>query len=260
MRNTRRIGHVPALLLICAAGLSAAVADGVAGEIDGARAALEKYVEVQRTISLEKRDLELSKEILAERIGLMEREIASLRAKIDVSKQSIAEGDATRNELIAENDGLQEASASLGDVLRSLEDGVRGLLARLPDPIRERVRPLSQRLPEEGSASKLSMAERFQNVVGILNETDKFNRAIAVTSEVRALPDGGSAEVTAIYLGIGQAYYTGANGSVAGVGSASEQAWAWKPADAAAARIAEVVAIMKNERIASFVQLPIEIQ
>jgi hypothetical protein len=141
-----------------------------------------------------------------------------------------------------------------------LEVRTKGLLPRLPGPLRERVRPLSQRIPEHTDETKLSLSERFQNVVGILNEVDKFNREITVTSEVRTLGDGTAAEVTAIYLGIALGYYVTAKADAAGVGTASADGWVWSPANDAAARIAKAIAILKNEKVAEFVQLPLRIQ
>lgn len=233
--------------------------DASAG-IDTTRAALEEYVEIQRTISKEKRDLALSKEVLNDRIEVVEQEIKALREKIAEAEGSIDENEAKRMEMIEENDTLIEAAHSLEDILRSLEAGVSMMLTRLPQPIQERVKPLSQRIPEDPDATKLSLSERFQNVVGILNEVDKFNRDISVTSEIRTLPDGSSAEVTTLYLGAGQAYYVSANGKIAGTGRSSEEGWVWEPANDAAPQIAQAIAIMKNEAVASFVQLPIEIQ
>ncbi|MEW6238974.1 MAG: DUF3450 family protein [Candidatus Omnitrophota bacterium] len=251
------------LVLACAVfflSSGAISADKNVETIENTQSALEKWVETRRIISLEKRDLALAKEMLNERIDLVQREIDSLRGKKSDAEKSIAEADKKRAGLIEENEKLKEALSSLGGILASLEDRTKQLLNRLPDPIRERVKPLSQRIPEDANQSKLSVSERFQNVVGILNEVDKFNRDITVASEVRVLPDGSSAEVAALYIGIGQAYYAGANGTVAGVGLPSEEGWIWKPANDAAAQIAETIAILKNEKIAAFVQLPVEIQ
>jgi len=228
--------------------------------IEETRTALEKWVETQRIISQEKRDLALAKEMLNERIELVQREIKSLHEKINRAENSIAEVDKKRLDMIKENDKLKEASTSLNSIIVTLEAGTKELLRRLPDPIRDRVKPLSQQLMVKPEQSKLSVAERFQNVVGILNEVNKFNQVITVTSEVRTMPDGTSAEVTAMYLGIGQAYYTDAKGTLAGLGAASDKGWVWKPANEAAAQIAQAIAIMKNEQVASYVELPVEIE
>ncbi|MCA9416889.1 MAG: DUF3450 family protein [Candidatus Omnitrophica bacterium] len=239
---------------------TAAFCEESAPIVEETRAALEKWVETQRVISKEKKDLALAKEMLNERIELVKREIDSLHGKISEAEESIAEADKKRAELIEENEKLKDAAGSLEQVLVSLETRTKKLLKRTPEPLRERLKPLSQRLPENSGETELSMSERFQNVVGILNEVNKANREITVTSEVRTLEDGASAEVTALYLGIGQGYYTGANGKIAGVGTSTEEGWVWKSANEEAESIAKAIAILKNEEVASFVRLPLEIE
>ncbi|MFH1998205.1 MAG: DUF3450 family protein [Planctomycetota bacterium] len=224
------------------------------------RAVLEKWVETRRLLSQEKRDWAIGKELLTDRIKLIEREIETLRARMKEAEESIAEADKKRGSLIEENDRLKEGLALLSHTVMTLEDRIKKLLKRLPDPIRERIKPLSLRLPDDPSETKLSLAERYQNVVGILNEVNKFNREITVTSEVRTLRDGTTAEVTSLYVGIGQAFYVSANGKSAGIGTSSSEGWVWNPADEAAAQIAEAVAIVKNEQVAGFVLLPIRIE
>ena len=237
-----------------------ALAEGDTDAVENTRTCLEEWVEIQRLTSKEKRDLALSKEMLAERIALLQREIDTTKEKIAEADKSIAEASGKQGEMTSRNDALKNASASLADTLLGLETRVKHLLKRLPDPIKDRVKPLSQRLPDDPKKSKLSFSERFQNVVGILNEVDKFDRAITVVSEVRTLPDKTTVEVTALYIGISMAYYTGANGAIAGVGVPSDDGWAWTPKNESAAEIARAVAILKNEEVAAFVRLPIQIQ
>jgi hypothetical protein len=236
----------------------AAPADAPPG-VDDARATLQEWVKIRRLISQEQRDWTLGKQVLNERIELVGREIESLRGKVREAEASITAADKARAGLMEENEKLKQAAGSLAAAVTTLEASTKGLLRRLPDPIRERVKPLSQRIPEDPNDTKLSLSLRFQNIVGILNEVNKFNREITVTSEVRALPDGTSAEVTAMYVGLGQAYYVGAGGQVAGIGTASADAWVWTPANDAAPAIARAIAILKNEQVASFVGLPIKV-
>jgi FtsZ-binding cell division protein ZapB len=224
------------------------------------RAVIEKWIETQRIISQEKRDLVLAREMLNERIALVQREIESLKNKISEANASVAESDRKRTSMVDENDSLKQATAGLGSILSNMEGRVRHMIARLPDPIRERIKPLSQRLPNDSEQTKQSTSERFQNIVGILNEVDKFSRDISATSEVRTLADGSSVEVAVLYLGIGQAFYTSSDTTIAGTGTASDTVWTWQPNNPAAVKIAEAIAILKNEKVASFVQLPVEIK
>jgi FtsZ-binding cell division protein ZapB len=228
-------------------------------QIEDTRSKIEKWIETKRLISQEKRDLELAKEMLSERIKLVQREITALQGKMDDAQKSIDEVDNKRAGMVEENEKLKQSSSALTEVLFSLEERTRQLLKRLPDPICQRIKPLSQRLPEQSGQTKLSVSERFQNLVGILNEVDKFNREITVTSEVRNLHDSTTVEVATIYLGIGQAFYASADGRIAGIGTASDEGWIWKSQNEASAQIADVIAILKNEKVASFVKLPIEI-
>ncbi|MGF1572416.1 MAG: DUF3450 family protein [Sumerlaeia bacterium] len=245
---------------VAAPAASSSTSSETAQRIDTARESLQQWVETERLISKEKRDLELSREVLQERIALVQQEIESLRGKITSAEESIAEADLKRAELMETNDKLKQASASLAAIVASLEERTLTLLGQLPEPIKDRVRPLSQRIPKAGEETKLSTSERFQNVVGILNEMNKFNREITVTSEVRTLEDGSSAEVTALYMGIGQAFYSGGNGTIAGVGTATNEGWSWKSANDHAAEIARAIAILKNEQVASFVHVPVEVK
>jgi FtsZ-binding cell division protein ZapB len=261
-------GYAGALLALLLASVTCLVASAakppakVAAEEEVAttREALQEWVDTRRTISKTRRDWALSREMLQERIEIVQHEIESLRSKIAEAEESIAEAEKKRTGLVEENEKLRAASAALDDTIIVLEGRTRELLVRLPDPLRERVRPLSQRFPEDPEETELFLGERFQNVVGILNEVNKFNREIGLTSELRTLPDGTSVEVTTLYVGAGQAYYVSATGTVAGVGRATAQGWTWIPANDAAPQIAQAIAILKNEQVASFVRLPIAIK
>lgn len=254
---------IGSLLLICAVCFLSSVAisgDKSTDNIEDTRATLEKWVETRRIISQEKRDLVLAKEMLNERIELVQREIESLRGKISEAEKSISDADKKRAKLVEENDKLKNTSDIFKGIVTKIEARINGLIKRLPDPVRDRVKLLSKSLPEDPNKTQLSLAQRFMNVIGILNEVNKFNYEITLTSEVLTLADGNTAEVTAIYFGLGQAYYIGANGKVAGVGRPAEDGWKWEPANDAAASIAEAVAILKNEKAANFVPLPVKIQ
>jgi len=247
----------PALCLLSAITIAAGITDG---DVDKTRSVLEKWVETRRIISQEKHDFELAREMLSERIELVGREIESLRGKISDAEKSISETDKKRAELLEENEKLKEISASLSVKAIDLEGKTKELLKRLPDLICERVKPLSQRMTENPEETKLSLSERFQNIAGILNEVNKFNRETAVTSEVRKLPDGTSVQVTVLYIGIGQAYYVNGKGDVAGIGTASSDGWVWMPANESAVQIAKAISIFRNDTVAAFVQLPVKIQ
>jgi len=244
--------------MACVLAGAAESANNNAERVDTARATLEKWVETRRMISRERQKWDRGRELLKDRIDLARGRIEGVREKWADAEKSIADAEKKRAALVEENDKLKAASGSLRETVTKLEARTRELLVRLPASLQERLKPLSQRIPDKPAETKLSLGERFQNVVGILNEVNKFNREMTVASEVRALADGTSAEVTVLYVGLGQAYYLGAKGKVAGIGKPSAKGWTWRPANEAAEQIAAAIAILKNERPASFVKMPVE--
>ncbi len=147
----RNIGLVAVLCLVT---LGAALPQTGAELVGDARALLEQWVETRRVISLEERDWSLGRQTLDDRIELIEREIEQKREQIAGTEESISEADRKREELLQKNALLEEASRVLADRVGGLEARTKTLLVRLPEPIRERVMPLSQRLPEDPADTK----------------------------------------------------------------------------------------------------------
>jgi septal ring factor EnvC (AmiA/AmiB activator) len=252
-----------AICLVCTAATPVQQPVQQGGDkVEGARTAIEKYVETKRILSKEKRDWALGKEMLTERMAVVRREIESLRAKIADADRSIADADKKRADLAERNKALDAAVEDLRAALGPLETRTKELLARLPESVGERasVRLLSQRLPEKPEETKATTGERFMNIAGILNELNKANREVAVASEVRALDDKTTTQVTALYVGLGQGYYCNGAATIAGFGGCGTGAWTWTAANDAAAAVAAAIAILKNERVAAFVALPVRIQ
>ncbi|MBN1974647.1 MAG: DUF3450 family protein [Sedimentisphaerales bacterium] len=228
--------------------------------IDTARNVIEQWVDTQRALSKEKQNWEMAQQSLNDRIEMVKKEIDSLREKISKSTQDISDADKNQAKLVEERETLKNAAETFKGIVDRLESKTIALNRQLPDPIRERVKPLNQRITEDPNQTKLSLSQRFQNIIGILNEVNKFNNEITVTSEVRTLHDGSTAEVTTVYIGLGQAYYVNADRTIAGAGRQSENGWNWEPANEAAGNIADVINILKNEKVADFIPLPVKIK
>jgi hypothetical protein len=246
------------LLVTCSTAVPAQEPDPA--NLQSTRDTVARWVETQELIAKEKKDWQDGKDLLERRVELLESEIAELESKIAESKGTLTEADRRRYELVSENLTLKRATEGLQLDIGRLEEKVRTLLARSPEPIRNRVAPLSQRIPAPGSETTLSLGERYQNVIGVLNEFNKFQRDVTVTSEIHTLADGSRAEVKALYLGLGQGYYVNNDGTAAGVGQSTDQGWVWTPADELAPKISEAIAILQNEKVPAYVPLPVTIR
>lgn len=250
----------PALiaLLFCAVAARAGDAPPSAS-ISETRESLAKWGETRKLIFQERSDWEQGREVLESRIELARKEIADLENKLAEARAAASQTRGKQAEIRSETARVDELSLRLASEVEGLEGRVRALHPGLPPFVLERIDPLYRRMPEPGQPSKASVAERFQNVLGILNEIHKSNSEITVATEVRALSDGKPSEVRTVYVGLGQAYYVSARGE-AGVGRPGADGWDWQPADELAGNILQVIDVLQAKGKPAFIPLPVQVQ
>ncbi len=228
--------------------------------LDETRLTLNKWIETQQIISKERNDWQQGKEILQGRIELVGKEVGVLKDRIAQSELAVAESNKKRDELVADLDQLKAVTTQLSDAVTTMEGQVRKLAKLMPEPVNTKLLPLMQRIPADPTNTRVSTAERFQNVLGILNELNKANSEISVSYEIRTLADGSSSEVQVFYVGLAQAYYISPRG-LAGIGRPTEDGWKWESASAATSnQIMQALEIIQGKQTPSFVPLPISIK
>ena len=229
--------------------------------IEATRETLTKWVETKQLISKEKSDWASGKDILEDRVRLAEAETTTVREKLKEISVAVAEAQKKRDELAAQTDKLKATAEKSKAMVIAAEKKLRPLLPQLPEPLREKLKPIIARFPEDSEKSTASMAERLQNVLGILDQASAFNSTVASVKELRTFPDGTRAEVTTVYLGLSQAYYTNREGTLAGIGHPGPDGWVWKPDNANGKKILLAVHILEGkEKGATFIDLPVKIQ
>ena len=229
--------------------------------IEATRETLTKWVETKQLISKEKSEWASGKDILEDRVRLAEAETTTVRDKLKEISTAVAEAQKKRDELAAQTDKLKATAEKSKAMVIAAEKKLRPLLPQLPEPLREKLKPIIARFPEDSEKSTASMAERLQNVLGILDQASAFNSTVASVKELRTFPDGTRAEVTTVYLGLSQAYYTNREGTLAGIGHPGPDGWMWKPDNANGKKILLAVHILEGkEKGATFIDLPVKIQ
>lgn len=257
-----------ALALAAAAGAQDATrqepADGgakatPAATLDDTRTVLDKWIETQRILAKERKDWQQGKEVLEARLELLKHEVAALEQKIGELRESGTKADAKKRALQADEAVLQATLGQLAAEVTAMEAEVKKLFPALPEPLQEKVRQLHERIPADAAATKVTAAERFQNVLGILQEVDKANGEITVAYEVRALADGKPSEVKTIYVGLGQAFYVSAGGG-SGIGRPGPAGWQWEPAKTVGKDVLQALEILQGKHSPAFVPLPVSIR
>ena len=227
--------------------------------LDETRVTLNKWIETQQIISKERNDWQQGKEILQGRIELVGKEVGILKDRIKQSEAAVEESNKKRDELVAENDALKASGTQLGEAVTLMEGQLRKLMKQMPEPVATKLTPLVQRIPADPSNTRVTVAERFQNVLAVLSELNKANSELAISYEIRKFADGSSGEVQVIYIGLAQAYYISPRGD-AGIGRPGEDGWTWTPAPEAASAILSTLEIIQGKESPAFVPLPITIK
>jgi len=257
-----RVSRLAALALSVAAvavGVHASESPTSGVAIDSTRSTVSKWIATQNLIFREKKEWREGKELLEARIEALEQEIAAAEAKLAENDKVLGELHRQRAETAAGERRLVQGSDRLAEAVASLEDDVRRLHKLLPPAVQEKVDTLYRRIPDDPGTTRVSAGERFQNVIGILNEIHKANAEISLVTEIRELEDGRPSEVKTVYVGLGQAYFLSAQGE-AGVGRPGPDGWAWRSANELAQGISDVIEILQNKGKPRFVELPVTIE
>ena len=242
-----------AILCGCAIAVTAAEAES---RLSATRGTLEEWVKTRQLISRTRSDWQSDKEMIQQTTLMLERELKGVEEQFSKLSTNTVQAEKERIEaetmLKTSNDGL----APVQQFAVEFEGKLRALLPRLPDPLKDILKPLLARLPAEGTNTQMRSTDRVQVLLGILNELDKFNNAVNVFSEKRKNDKGGEVSVETVYVGLGAAYFVNDAGDFAGMGTPGASGWEWSSKPELAAHVREVIRIYRNERPAKFVSLP----
>jgi len=254
---TNRFNGGELLGLLCLLPCLALAAESPVNE---ARSTLEKWVETRQLISKTSADWQADQETLAQTTALYERELKSIAEQMSKVSTNNAQVDKERLAAQAKQKELEAAAEKTRELVAVLEKRVQELAPGFPPPLAEKLANSLKRIPADTVNTKMTGLERMQNLVGILNEVDKFNTAITVVSEVQKNPADAEVQVETMYLGLAQAYFVDKAGDYAGVGTPSATGWQWTANNQLAGKIQKTIAIYKNATPADFVSLPVQIK
>lgn len=239
--------------------LAAPVAEGAENgdPLTSTRSVVEQWVQARQLTSQTRVDWERDRELMLQTKALHERELATIAERFSRLSTNTTQAD---RDLAAVRSELAASDAALGrlkGVVASLEARSRGLLVTLPTPLRRQLDPLVLRLPAEGDANpKATVGERFQTVVAMLNEIDKFNATVTVVGEVQKNPEGAEVQVETAYLGLSQAWFVDKSGEYAGRGTPGTSGWVWEALPGIASDVRRAIAAYRDTSAPAFVSLP----
>lgn len=241
-------------------GLFAAIPTGWAadGGTSEVRAVVEQWVAIEKTISEEASAWKEKERLLRDLISSARSERENLNAQIAEAKQTASAADQKRAELVSQRQELEASAEAVLRFLSGMEQRLRKIKARLPQPLQDSLAGHFKNLPADAASSRQGLAARMQGVVSILDAVQKFDGVAQVFEEVRPLADGSVGAVQTLYLGLGAAYFLSESDEDAGFGVPSETGWSWVSRPEIAEAVKEAIAMIEQKTEVRFVPLPVQ--
>ena len=224
------------------------------------RSTLQTWVETRQLVSKAKSDWQADKEMIQQTIQVFERELKGVSEQMAKVSTNSVQVDKERAEAEALQKASKESLERTRQFVAGFESEITKAVPRLPVPLQDILKPLLNRLPTDAANTKMTVAERVQVAIGILNEFDKFNNSVAIFSEKRKNEKGEELSVETVYVGLGAAYFVSDAGDFSGMGTAGPNGWEWTIKPGLGDSVREIIRIYKNERPARFVPLPVVIK
>lgn len=190
-----------------------------------------------------------------------------LTGTVDGMKERTARLAEQRDHLLASTAEERAELATLSAKLAQSRESFQATEARLKDLTGQvlRLRPrLPPRLSSALDLSYRSLAsgegspsERMQLVMTVLNRCAQFNQTITHGEETLELAgEAGPKSVEVIYWGLSHGYALDRAAGKAWLGTPEAERWGWAPLDGAAAAVAELMAIRRDEADPQLVTVP----
>ena len=231
------------------------------------RTTIDQWVGVMENLHKEKSRWVREREVMeSSKEGLI-TEIEDLKEKIEeleVSAQAASQEDQVK---IAKKQSYEDAKTQLGNGLGKLISRVPELLKLVPTSYMKENPKLQNAekawdTVKEAEDGKL-LGKKVSLLVDLLLELESFNQQIWDTQEAHKVDGDGEHLLQTIYLGLGAAYATNEEGTIALIGHPSSiNGWSFKEVEtkAAAQEIKKLIITATGKGGLEFSKIPLEVR
>lgn len=217
-----------------------------------------KWIEVEKTRSLETSDGEYQIETLQHLQTILKDQVADWKSQVEKLESTMGRSDEERQKLLAVREELdlkrEGARQRLGRIVRVL----RRLEARLPQPLREELEVPFRRMALERKED--AWMDHAISALTVLKSVRGFHHRVTFAHQDIQL-EGKELTVQVIYLGLTRAYFASLDGERVGVGTPGEDGWRWKLDSSNADEIRHAIVLAQGESSdLRLVQLPVEVK
>lgn len=229
-------------------------------DLAATRLLVKEWVAAEKALANEHFAWQDKRQLLEDLIQLKTEELAALKVSITAIAENATQADKARSELVQQRDELERHRSIITEFIEGIAPSILAFKAWVPEPLQAQLNPLFLTVTSHGIGEALSLAERMQAIVAILQALNQFDQTVTVHSSLRHLKSGQQVEVETVYVGLGIAYYRSLSGQLAGYGQPTKSGWNWTAQAELAPAIEEALAVANQQvQAAEFIQLPVKI-
>lgn len=180
----------------------------------------DRWIQLQSQIAKARSEWKSESALLENTIALLETEQAALRQNLESNKKASELLVANRDRLAASLAQQSQGLAALETPLREVEQSVRKLYPRLPEPLRQQLDGNLEKLQAVDEGTAPSLSTRAQALVASLATIDRFSNSVTLARETRPGPESQEVSARVLYWGLAGAY---------GIDPANQRAWVIEP-------------------------------
>lgn len=215
----------------------------------------EQWLNIEQQDSLLLNEWQQQKPSMQQRILLLKAEKSQLNSMLSESSATNDDVESRRNAMLTQQNTLESQQQQMSQLLSNLAAEVDALYTALPDIVKKTWDKENSQLDSEAENS-----QQLQVMLAKLSSLQRFDQNLTINEVVMTAPDGKDVLMQQLYIGVGYAWMTNANGQYRGVGRAEDGYWVWQfKDDIDAQQIINAIAIFKKKQTPEFVSLPLQL-
>jgi len=217
---------------------------------------VSRWVDLNKTISAEKKDWREDKARLNAEYDLLQKEREILKEDINAARSSNTDLAEERAGLLLKKEALTNALDRTGPDLSEAERGLHKWRTKIPPPLYFPLEPLFVRLDK---SLELSVSQRLQIILSLYGEIEDLQHDIRVTKEILTTQSGRGREFDVIYIGLARGFCVSEDNDEAGIGRPTQNGWEWRWEDGWGGSIRRALGYYNREKSPDFIELPLAI-
>ncbi|MFA7555643.1 MAG: DUF3450 family protein [Spongiibacteraceae bacterium] len=203
--------------------------------------------------------------ILEQQLELLDIEQAAMHKTLNNDQQRTGDVEQKRSALLQQQINAEQNQQTLESNLASYFKNILELQHRLPPPLQQQWQNTLDNVNNnfDGGNHTNDNNQQLEQVLQLLAQLENFENRIALNQTIMTI-DNTEIQVQQFYLGLSQGWYIDNSGQYAGYGISTAQGWQWHNKDGIAGlntdELLKVVAILNNQSMADFVELPVDLR